>query len=101
MAAHPWKLEEERRFLADPEGVLGSRGAAAIAAIGTRIDLDYCGVDFGLLPDGRMLVFEANPTMLVHPEAQDGPLGHKNAQVGEILTAFEAMLSRRVLASHP
>ncbi|HEX4260166.1 MAG TPA: tetratricopeptide repeat protein [Acetobacteraceae bacterium] len=96
MAAHPWKLEEERRFLDDPDRVLGPRGTAAIAAIGTRIDLDYCGVDFGLLPDGRVLVFEANPTMLVHPEEQDGPLGHKNAQVGEILTAFDAMLSRRM-----
>ncbi len=99
MEAHPWKLEEERRFLDDPKGVLGPRGAAAIAAIGMRIDLDYCGVDFGLLPDGRVLVFEANPTMLVHPEVQDGPLGHKNAQVGAILTAFDAMLSRRMRRS--
>ncbi|HAT33019.1 MAG TPA: hypothetical protein DCW29_19900, partial [Janthinobacterium sp.] len=60
----PWKLDEERRFLEDPAAILGAAGMAAIAAIGRRLDLDYAGVDFSLLPDGRLLIFEANATML-------------------------------------
>jgi hypothetical protein len=31
--------------------------------------------------------------MLVHPEAPDGPLAHKNPYVERILEAFQAMLA--------
>jgi tetratricopeptide (TPR) repeat protein len=95
MQADPWKLEEERRFLEDPQQALGAAGMAAIAAIGSRMDLDYSGVDFSVLADGRILVFEANPVMLVHPEDEQGVLAFKNPFVARILDAFEALLSRR------
>jgi len=93
-ADHPDRLAEERRFLADPEGVLGGAAMAAIRAIGEAIDLDFCGLDFSLTPDGRVLVFEANATMLVHPEVADGPLAYKNALIEPIFAAFRAMLAR-------
>ena len=92
MPGDPLRIAEEREFLEDPEGVLGARAYAAVAAIGRRIDLDYCGVDFSLLPDGRVLVFEANATMLVHHEAVSGPLAHKNPYVDTICAAFQALL---------
>lgn len=89
---------EEARFLADPAGVLGAAGMAALAAIGARLDLDFAGIDFTLLPDGRLLVFEANATMLVHPE--DEPVfAYRNPAVAHILDAFEAMLARRLAAA--
>jgi hypothetical protein len=94
MQDHAWKLEEERCFLADPASVLGARGMAAIESIGKRLDLDYAGVDFSILPDGRVLVFEANATMLVHPEKDTGPLAFKNPFVQRILDAFEGLLVR-------
>ena len=94
MTACPWKLEEERMFLEHPEKVLGQAGMNAIRLIGTRMDLDYAGVDFSILADGRILVFEANPTMLVHPEKPQGTLGHKNAYVRRIFDAFEGLLKR-------
>lgn len=81
-------IAEERRFLEDPEAALGPRAYAAICAAGRRIDLDFAGIDFALLPDGRALLFEANATMFVHPEAADGPLRHKNVFVDRILAAF-------------
>jgi len=95
MEAHPWKLAEETRYLTDPEDALGSRAMTAIRAIGQRMDLDYGGIDFTLLPDGRVFVFEANATMLVHREKPGGPLTHKNAAVQHIADAFEALLARR------
>jgi tetratricopeptide (TPR) repeat protein len=94
MQAHPWKLEEERRFLENPQEALGPVGLAAIAAVGARMNLDYSGVDFSVLPDGRILVFEANPVMLVHPEDPKGVLAFKNPHVTRIFDAFEAHLSR-------
>lgn len=85
---------EERAFLEDPRSALGERTWAAIEAIGERLDLDFAGVDFSVLPDGRVLVFEANATMLVHPEA-DGEFAYKNAHVERITGAFQDLVGRR------
>jgi tetratricopeptide (TPR) repeat protein len=98
MEAHAWKLDEERRFLADPRDAIGDRALRAIANIGERLALDYAGIDFTILPDGRVFVFEANATMLVHYERDDGPLKHKNAHVQRIADAFEQMMMRRSLS---
>jgi tetratricopeptide (TPR) repeat protein len=96
MEAHSWKIEEEKRFLENPEAVFGPAGMQALRSIGARMDLDYSGIDFSVLPDGRILVFEANPTMLVHPEIISGPVAHKNDYVFRIQSRFEQMLKRVV-----
>ena len=96
MQAYPWKQEEEMRFLADMEGALGTRAVAALREIGRRMDLDYCGIDFGLTADGDVLLFEANATMLVHPEAVDGPFAAKNPFIDRILGAFDDLVRRRL-----
>jgi tetratricopeptide (TPR) repeat protein len=90
----PWKLLEEERFLQDPASVLGAEGMALIEAIGQRLALDYGGVDFSILPDGRLLLFEANATMLVHPEDDDEALKFKNPYVQKIFDAFSELLTR-------
>ena len=88
MNAIEWKLREERAFLENPRAALGDRAMDAVQAIGQAMDLDYCGIDFSLLPDGQVLVFEANATMLVHGEAADSPLAHKNPFVAQIFDAL-------------
>lgn len=100
MLADPARCEEERRFLENPAGVLGPRAMAAVRAIGARLDLEYAGVDFSVLPDGRVLVFEANATMLVHPE-KVGALGWKNAFVARIVAAVEKMLTAAAVRTAP
>ena len=95
MEADDGRKAEEMRFLQDPEAALGARALAAIAEIGRRLDLDYCGVDFSLLPDGRVLLFEANATMLVHPEAPDSPFVAKNPFIERIITRFQHLLKAR------
>ncbi|MDE2004198.1 MAG: hypothetical protein KGJ25_11760, partial [Betaproteobacteria bacterium] len=94
MESHPWKLEEEKAFLRDPEVVLGAANMEALRSIGARMDLEYSGIDFSIMQDKRILVFEANPTMLVHPEGIGGPVEHKNEYVFRIQSHFEAMLKR-------
>jgi tetratricopeptide (TPR) repeat protein len=94
MEADPVRLAEELSFLKDPEAAIGARAWRAVCTIGERLDLDYCGVDFSILPDGRVLVFEANATMLAHPEADSGALAPKNPYVRTILDAFMAMVAR-------
>jgi tetratricopeptide (TPR) repeat protein len=60
---------EEAALLRDPQAVVGERGWRALAAICATMQLDYAGVDFGLAPDGTVLVFEANATMAVYVPA--------------------------------
>jgi hypothetical protein len=95
MESHAWKLDEERRFLQDPRAALGERAMNAVEAIGRRLDLDYGGIDFTLLPDGQIFVFEANATMLAHYERDSGVLAHKNQHVQHIVDTFERMLAHR------
>jgi hypothetical protein len=95
MEGHAWKLDEELLFLQDPATALGERATMAIAAIGRRLDLDYGGIDFTVLPDGQVFVFEANATMLAHFERSTGALAHKNPFVQHIVDAFERLMKRR------
>lgn len=98
-----WKLDEERRYLHDMPAAIGARAMQVLTEIAARMDLDYCGIDFGLLPDGRVLLFECNATMLVHTEKENGPLAHKNPYVARIVAAFQTMLTsaldRQLLSS--
>ena len=65
MAEEPAYRAEEARFLADMAEVVGKPAMACLARVGAMLGLDYGGVDFGLGRDGRLLVFEANATMVI------------------------------------
>lgn len=94
---HPsWKRAEEERFLADPARALGAKAMAAIAAIGKRLDLDFCGIDFSLDAEGKVLVFEANATMAVHLRDAAETFPYKHMHVPKIFAAFAAMVERRL-----
>ncbi len=94
MLGQPEKQAEEMRFLQDPVTSLGEPAMQALAAIGCELGLHYAGIDFSVLADGRVLVFEANATMLIHLEREDGPLRDKNRFVTRIVAAFERLLGR-------
>ncbi|MGH7066448.1 MAG: tetratricopeptide repeat protein [Acetobacteraceae bacterium] len=86
------KNEEERAFLGNSEAAIGAPLMVALREIGRRLALDFAGIDFSILPDGRLLVFEANATMLVHPEPEPGPLAYRNDAIRRILDAFQVMV---------
>lgn len=56
-----------------PEDVLGAPAMAALHEIANRIPLDIFGIDFDLMPDGRILFFEANAAMSLHMREQEDP----------------------------
>ena len=78
--SHDWKVhyfsradtelsqEIQERFLHDMGAAVGPRAMSALAGIQMELGLDYGGVDFDVLLDGRVRVFEANATMVVPPE---------------------------------
>lgn len=51
------------RIIAAPEETLGRPAMAALHEIRRRISLELYGIDFDILPDGRVLFFEANAAM--------------------------------------
>lgn len=89
------RREEELRYLTNPKAVLGDKVWATLEAIGAMLDLDFAGIDFSVLQDGRLLLFEANPTMLVHPE-EDPLFSYKNVAVQNILDAFDQMIAEKI-----
>ena len=93
----PWMHDEEARFLAEPERVVSGwcRGVPAIAA---ALGLDYVGIDCAQLPDGTLLVFEADSAMLVH--AFDGSEAGRAKRAGfdRISSALMALFDRRAAA---
>ncbi|MBP0466306.1 tetratricopeptide repeat protein [Roseomonas sp. PWR1] len=63
MRVHPEAQALEQDYLANTERHLGAIRLIALGEVADRMGLDFLGVDAALLPDGRLLVFEANPSM--------------------------------------
>jgi hypothetical protein len=95
MGRSDWKKAEEERFLTDWRGVFGARAAAAVDEVARRLDLDYGGVDCALLPDGRVLLFEANACMLLHLDESAQAFGYKHKAVPPIREAFTRLVRER------
>ena len=55
--------DEILAFDADWEAWAGQRAAAGARQVRDAVALDFFGIDCNVLPDGRLLVFEANPAM--------------------------------------
>jgi tetratricopeptide (TPR) repeat protein len=92
MAERPDHRAEEASFLADMPAVLGPTAVAALQAIGAALELDYAGVDFGLAPDGRLLLFEANPGMVIQPPGPEPIWDYRRAAIARALAAVQALL---------
>ena len=98
MKDRPDYREEEAAFLANMPGVLGPRVMAALERIARALELDYGGVDFGISADGKLLLFEANATMVVMKPEPDARWAHRHAAVDRILGAVQGMISARAAA---
>ncbi|HTZ77027.1 MAG TPA: tetratricopeptide repeat protein [Stellaceae bacterium] len=91
-----WMRAEEEAFLADYTRIFPGALAETIKEIGRRLDLDYGGVDCGITPDGQVLLFEANATMLVHLADRHTDFAYKTRYVPRIFDAMSAMIQRRI-----
>jgi tetratricopeptide (TPR) repeat protein len=90
--------EEEARFLADLPGVLGVRAMAALEAIQRAIALDYGGIDFGIDPEGNVVVFEANATMAVYPPAAGELYIYRRPAYDAVIAAVRRLITDRAVA---
>ncbi|MGO8740496.1 tetratricopeptide repeat protein [Rhodoblastus sp.] len=86
---------EEQRFLEAMPEALGPKAFAALQAVERELGLDYGGVDFGLAPDGALLLFEANATMNVFPPDGDPKWDYRRPAAEAILRAARDMTKAR------
>ena len=85
----------DQAFLEDMPAVLGRPALAALERIAATLELDYGGVDFGIDPQGRIVVFEANATMIVPAPPADARWDYRRIAVERVCAAAHAMLVAR------
>jgi glutathione synthase/RimK-type ligase-like ATP-grasp enzyme len=65
MKDSPRNRAVENHFLNDMKAHLGAQAYQALISIGSMMNLDYAGIDFGINSSGDLLFFEANATMVM------------------------------------
>ena len=71
---------------------MGSKAMTALLRIQETLGLDYGGIDFALNQRGKVLLFEANATMVVEQPCKDELWDYRRAAVDRIHQAVRDML---------
>ncbi|QIK39183.1 RimK family alpha-L-glutamate ligase [Caldichromatium japonicum] len=87
------KRAEEADFFKGFESGFAQRHAKTLAALHAALGLDYVGIDGAELPDGRLLLFEADPAMVVHDMDPPAIYPYKLAPMRRLFAAFREFLS--------
>ena len=95
MADQPDHRAEELAFLAHMPAVLGDKAMVALTQIRDALGLDYAGIDFGLGPDGNLLLFEANATMVIAAPDPDPRWAYRRTAITGIIDAVVAMIREK------
>jgi tetratricopeptide (TPR) repeat protein len=96
MHQHPHLLAEEVDVLDRCEDLLGPHRLSALRTLHRRLGLDYFGIDCNVLPDGRLLIFEANACMRrqIHEVRQGAD--YLVPHLKRVTAAFQALLARKL-----
>ncbi len=94
----PWTQEKEKSFLNDPISYLGTENFEKLCQIRDLIGLDFFGIDFTILQDGTLFIFELNAAMRHNfDHAKNFP--YTEPHLKRISDAFDAMLQRRLISN--
>ena len=90
MKQNEWMQNEEKQFLEDFTSYIGKPNRDRIESLHSLVDLDFYGIDFTIMDDGGILIYELNAAMrhsFVHTKA----LPYLTPYLRKISNAFEAM----------
>ena len=93
MMPRPELLEESQGLYERGVDNLPPHVRKVLEGVHERLRLDFFGIDFGVLPDGRVVLFEANATMNFFPVSDDPRLAAMNLCVPPAQAAFRQMIS--------
>ncbi|MGB6634148.1 MAG: hypothetical protein WBF12_00575 [Bradyrhizobium sp.] len=94
MALSVEKRHEEEHFMRDFDGDFALRHRGALAAVASRVGLDYFTIDCAENKNGELLIFEADNTAVVHNMDSPDVFPYKGPTMRKIFDAFAAMLDR-------
>jgi len=97
MKKNPWMQDEEKHFLENYTAYIGIENRRRLESLHAIIELDFYGIDFTLMEDNSILIFELNAAMrhsFVHAET----LPYLTPYLSKISDAFEAMALRKMTA---
>jgi hypothetical protein len=97
MAESAGKRALEAAAFAAFEDGFATRHRAALAAIDAWVGLDYHQIDCAELPDGRLLLFEADTAAIIHTMDSPDMFPYKPGQMRRVMQAFGDMLRRRAM----
>lgn len=89
---------EERAFLTDMAAFAGPAVMTALRGIAKVIGLDHGGIDFAIDANGKVLVFEANATMVIARPPNDERAAYRRPPIARILDATERLFRTRAAA---
>jgi len=81
----------EQVYLSDFESWLGADNLARLEEVRALVDLDFFGIDFCKLDDGRLFIFECNAAMR-HNYDHTGAFPYTEPYLDRVSGAFDAML---------
>ena len=91
MAQRP-ELVAEERALFETEEPLPAPIIEVLAAVRERMGLEFFGMDFGVTPDGSVVLFEANATMSFFPFSPDPQFDYLKRCFAPAQAAFRELL---------
>jgi glutathione synthase/RimK-type ligase-like ATP-grasp enzyme len=94
MAFSAEKRAEEARFMRDFDDDFARRHDSALAAVASRVGLDYFTIDCAENKNGELLIFEADNTAVVHNMDSPEVFPYKPPQMRRIFDDFAVMLYR-------
>jgi tetratricopeptide (TPR) repeat protein len=92
MADHADHRKEDEAYLEDMPRAIGPLAMKALAHIQRALCLDYAGIDFGLNDKGKLLLFEANATMLVAVPGSHERWNYRRPAYNKICAAVRNMI---------
>ncbi|MDQ2865871.1 MAG: hypothetical protein M3R51_06560 [Candidatus Eremiobacteraeota bacterium] len=92
MSENLWMRNEEAAFLENLRRVFDGSIYDVLLAIARAVRLEYFGIDCAITRDNRVLVFEADPAMLVHTSDPVELYPYKHQYVPRIYRALERMI---------
>lgn len=85
---------QEISYLSDFEDWLGPDNVSRLQAVRDRVGLEFFGIDFTKLPDGRLVLFELNAAMR-HNFDHAGAFPYTAPHLRTISSAFQTMVEAR------
>ncbi|OYX87546.1 MAG: hypothetical protein B7Y75_01925 [Azorhizobium sp. 35-67-5] len=95
MRHYPERRAEEAAFMEGFDRDFAVRHAAAFTVLAERIGLDYFAIDSAELPDGRLLLFEADVAMVIHDADCARTFPYKKPAMHRLFAAFQRAIAAR------